>query len=152
LSASTTNKKRLQILLTGDQQPYCGSHERPTAFAAVLIAVLLMAVFPCSRCPEDAEREYWKDSRLSFGFIPSFPSVYSQYPHPPTPFLSVRYPSQRSQNPFMGFPWRRFLGASSHKKSFRIREYYLRILLILTPTTSPHHLQQWTPGARSSGQ
>jgi hypothetical protein len=41
LSTPTTNKKRLQILLTGDQQPYCGSHERPTAFAAVL----LMAVF-----------------------------------------------------------------------------------------------------------
>jgi len=36
----------------GDQQPYCGSHERPAAFAAVLIAVLLMAVFPCSRCPQ----------------------------------------------------------------------------------------------------
>jgi len=34
---STTNKKRLQILLTGDQQPYCGSHERPAGFAAMLL-------------------------------------------------------------------------------------------------------------------
>jgi len=41
-------KKSLQILLMGDQQPYCGSHKRLTEFATVLIAVLLMAVFLCS--------------------------------------------------------------------------------------------------------
>jgi len=40
---------QLQIKKDFNGSP-CGSHERPTAFAAVLIAVLLMAVFPCSRC------------------------------------------------------------------------------------------------------
>jgi hypothetical protein len=99
---------------------------------------------------EDAEREHWKDSRFLLRFIHSY--IPNTLAHRPP---SYEFGTSRKGPKYLilGFPWRRFPQTSSRKKLSLIHEHCLTSLLILTPTTPPHCLQQWTAGARrSNGQ